>query len=101
MIVRVTRRNDSCRRLDSRWTRMPADRETRLARRWDRLDQPRTSGSRFRGRCAADPQCCWPAEAFAVSLAALGRQILEKLCLLASTSQAWQQKKAARSIHPG
>ena len=30
---------------------MPADRETRLARRWDRLDEPRTSGSQFRGRC--------------------------------------------------
>ena len=46
-ISRANRNNAACRKLDSRWTRMPADRETRLARRWDRLDEPRTSGSSF------------------------------------------------------
>src|SRR5215475_10945705 len=75
----------ACRRLDSRLIRMPAGRETRLARRWDRLNGPRTSEFQFPGRCAANPECLWPVAAFAVFPAALGRQILGKPYLLVST----------------
>src|SRR5512133_4176805 len=70
-INRACRDNAACRKLDSRWIRTPAGRETRLARPWDRLDERRTSGSQFRGRCAADPECLWPAAVFAAFLAAL------------------------------
>src|SRR5262245_15511905 len=70
-ISRADRNNAACRRLDSHSTGTPVHRETRLARHWYRLDEPRTSGFQFRGRCAADPEGLWPAAASAVFLAGL------------------------------
>src|SRR6478609_6240059 len=99
-VTRAERNNAACRKLDSRWTRMPADRETPLAKRWDHLDGPRTSGSRFRERCAANLECLWPAAGSAISVAALGKETLEKPCLLYSTDPAGLRKKAVHLIPP-
>ena len=97
-ISRANRKRAAYRKLDSRQIRRPVDRGTQLARRWDRLDEPRTSGSQFRGRCAADPECYWPAAVFAVLLAAPGSQIAGRLCSVWSTHQPWLRTMAGRLI---
>src|SRR5215468_3949076 len=86
-ITRADPNNASCRKLDTRLIRMPGDRETRVARRSDLRGELRTSGSQFRGRCAADPGCLWPAAVFAAFLAALDKTTPGRLCFVLSTHQ--------------
>src|SRR6476659_4618309 len=100
-ISRANRNNAACRKRDNPWTRMPADRETRLARHWDRLDEPRTSGSQFRGCCAANPECLWPAAVFAFFLAALDTQILGRLGFVSSIHQPSPRTRVGRLILQG
>src|SRR5262245_11308702 len=97
-ITRADPNNAACRKLDTRLIRMPADLETRAARRSDLPGELRASGSQFRGRCAADPECLWPAAVFAAFLAAPGTQTLGRLCFVSSTHQPSLRTRVGRLI---
>src|SRR5262245_21190305 len=92
------RDNAACRRLDSRRTQMPVDRETRLATHWDHLDALRTTESQFRGRCAATLEYLSLVAVFVIFRVAPGSWTPGKLCFVSSTHQPSPRRKVGRLI---
>src|SRR5205814_8892877 len=64
---------------------IPDDRETPLARTWNRPDEQRTSECQYRAHCAVSPGHLLPAGDLAISVIALGKEILGRLYLLRPT----------------
>jgi hypothetical protein len=84
-IIPANRNNAACHTPCSRWIRIAGDRETRMARHRNRLDEPRTSDCQCRAHRVASPERFSPAAGFATSVVAPDKGILGTLYLLSFT----------------